>query len=228
MGILIGCSGWIVTGIYLLEEYAETGSFANLMVHLSTELPLHHFIMILLIPLMMVLGILYIKNYNLQEKLRVLSITDEFTGLYNRRGFFALADQQLKFANREKKAMFLLASDLDSLKEINDTLGHMEGDSALLDTAIILKKSFRESDIIARLGGDEFVILATENPETTIGTVTIRLKANLDDHNTKGNKPYKLSLSMGISHYNPDHPVSINELLSEADKLMYEEKEQKP
>jgi diguanylate cyclase (GGDEF)-like protein len=227
LGILIGCSGWLITGSYLAEEYAEAGSSSNLIVHLTTESPFHHFIMILLIPLMMILGYLFIKNYGLREKLSFMSFTDELTGLYNRRGFFALADQQLKLSNREKKGMFLISSDIDNLKKINDTLGHIEGDAALLETAIILKKSFRESDIISRLGGDEFVILATENPETTIETLTVRLKANLNDHNTSANKPYMLSLSIGVAHYDPVHPISIEELLFKADKLMYEEKEQK-
>jgi diguanylate cyclase (GGDEF)-like protein len=167
------------------------------------------------------------ERKRIEDELRALSLTDELTGLYNRRGFFTLADQQLKFANRNKKGMFLLSADLDNLKEINDTLGHEQGDLLLFETASILRKSFRDSDIIARLGGDEFVILATETPETTIESLTIRLKANLDAHNTEGNKPYNLSFSMGMIQYNPDHPSSIEELLSQADKLMYEEKKQK-
>ena len=117
LGILIGCGGWVVTGIYLLEEYIETGSFSNLIVHLSTELPLHHFIMILLIPVMMILGYSFTKNYNLREKLRVMSLTDELTGLYNRRGFFALAEQQLKIAKRQKREALLLSADMDDLKD---------------------------------------------------------------------------------------------------------------
>lgn len=227
LGILVGCSGLIVTGIYLVEEHEETGSFSNLVAHLINQFPLHHLIMILLIPLTIFIGYLFVKNYKLQEKLSLISFTDELTGLYNRRGFFALADRQLKVANREKRGIFLISSDLDDLKDINDTLGHMEGDAALSATANILKSSFRESDIIARLGGDEFAIMATENPGVTVEILTSRLKANLDSCNAKGEKPYKLSLSIGISHYDPAHPVTIEELLSRADKLMYKDKEQK-
>jgi len=227
LGILIGCSGLIVTGIYLVEEHAETGSFSNLVAHLLNQFPLHHLIMILLIPLTIFLGCLFIKNYKLREKLNLISFTDELTGLYNRRGFFALADRQLKVANREEKGMFLISSDLDDLKDINDTLGHMEGDTALSATASILKNSFRESDIIARLGGDEFVIMATENPGITVEILTSRLKSNLVSYNAKGERPYNLSLSIGISYYDPAHPVTIEELLFRADKLMYTDKEQK-
>jgi len=227
LGILIGCSGLIVTGIYLVEERAETGSFSNLVAHLLSQFPLHHLIMILLIPLTIFIGYLFVKNYKLREKLSLISFTDELTGLYNRRGFFALADRQLKVANREKKGMFLISSDLDDLKDINDTLGHMEGDAAISATAGILKNSFRESDIIARLGGDEFVIMATENPEITVEILTSRLKANLDSYNVQGERPFNLSLSIGISHYDPSYPITIEELLSRADKLMYRDKKKK-
>jgi diguanylate cyclase (GGDEF)-like protein len=92
-------------------------------------------------------------------------LTDELTGLYNRRGFFVSAQQQLKLANRYNKGIFIFSADLDDLKIINDNFGHKTGDSALVETANILKKTFRESDIIARIGGDEFVILGMENPQ---------------------------------------------------------------
>ena len=163
----------------------------------------------------------------MEEKLRTLSFTDELTGLYNRRGFFSLAEQQLKIANREKIGRFLLSIDLDYLKKINDAYGHKEGDLVLLETAITLKKSFRDSDIIARIGGDEFVVLVIETPETNIETLTVRLKTNLDSHNAGTNKPYALSLSLGLIRYNPEHLCSVDELLCSADQLMYEEKKQK-
>ena len=95
-----------------------------------------------------------------EEALRTLSIKDDLTGLYNRRGFFALAEQGLKTAQRMGTEMLLIYGDLDNLKEINDTFGHKEGDQALMDISQILKETFRESDIIARIGGDEFVMLA--------------------------------------------------------------------
>jgi diguanylate cyclase (GGDEF)-like protein len=167
------------------------------------------------------------KLKEVEEKLRTLSFTDELTGLYNRRGFFALAEQQIKLANRDKKGRFLFSADLDNLKEINDTYGHKEGDLVLLETAIILKKSFRESDIIARIGGDEFVILTMDTPETNIEMLTGRLKSHLEAHNTSSKKPYKLSLSLGLTFYNPEKPCSVDDILSHADHLMYEEKKRK-
>jgi diguanylate cyclase (GGDEF)-like protein len=155
-----------------------------------------------------------------------MSLIDDLTGIYNRRGFFTLAEQQIKIANRMKRGMFLLFTDLDDLKTINDTLGHREGDLALIDTANILKETFRESDIIARIGGDEFVSLIIE-PSDGAQSIVPRLQEKLDFHNTKMDRPYKLSLSIGLAQYNPEQPCTIDDLLSMADKLMYEQKQKK-
>jgi diguanylate cyclase (GGDEF)-like protein len=209
------------------EEYVETGSFSNLMVHLSAEMPLHHVVMMMVIPLMMILGFLFIRQGNLKEKMRVMSITDELTGLHNRRGFFTLAYQQLKIAKRLNRETLLLSADMDNLKEINDTLGHKEGDRALIDTASILRKTFRESDIIARIGGDEFMVLQIESNDGGSGMVTDRLKKNLEIHNAKNEKNFNLSLSVGTVYYDPEVHHSLDELLVCVDKLMYEQKKHK-
>ncbi|MEJ2323606.1 MAG: GGDEF domain-containing protein, partial [Nitrospirota bacterium] len=91
--------------------------------------------------------------------MRSLSLTDELTGLSNRRGFFNLVDQLLKMAKRMNTVIYMLYADLDSLKSINDVYGHHEGDNILKDVAHILKTTYRESDIVARIGGDEFVVI---------------------------------------------------------------------
>ncbi len=165
------------------------------------------------------------ERYRMEEKLYTLSITDELTGLYNRRGFFALAQQQLKMAKRLNREALLLSADMDNLKETNDTLGHKEGDLALIDTANILRESFRESDIIARIGGDEFVVLQIENIDADSNMLTNRLQNNFEIHNT--NRYTKLSISIGIIRCKPECPYSIEELLIEADELMYKHKSNK-
>jgi diguanylate cyclase (GGDEF)-like protein len=157
-------------------------------------------------------------------ELRNQALVDELTGLYNRRGFMLLTQQQLKWANRTKTGMLLLFADLDNLKWINDTFGHPEGDVALIEIANILKKTFREPDIIARIGGDEFGILAIEGRKDSGEVLVKRLQKRLDINNAKRKCRYKLSLSTGIEHYNPECPRSINELLTVADHLMYEQK----
>ncbi|MBN2120478.1 MAG: sensor domain-containing diguanylate cyclase [Candidatus Omnitrophica bacterium] len=159
-----------------------------------------------------------------QEELRVLSITDTLTGLYNRRGFLTLAQQQIKMAKRNKQDIGLLFADLDNMKHINDSLGHQDGDSALVEAANILKASFRESDVIARIGGDEFAVLVIQPHKDFAQILTARLKENLDKCNAEANRRYALSLSTGIVYCDADHQRSIYELLSEADKLMYDQK----
>jgi diguanylate cyclase (GGDEF)-like protein/PAS domain S-box-containing protein len=164
---------------------------------------------------------------DMEEKLRSLSLTDDLTGIYNRRGFFTLAEQQLKLANREKKKIFVICIDLDYLKIINDELGHQAGDLALVETANILKKSFRDSDIVARVGGDEFVVLALEKAETSFATLMTRLRENLITLNAEKKRSFELSLSIGSAYYDPEKPCTIDELISKADKFMYEDKKLK-
>ncbi len=167
------------------------------------------------------------RSKKLEAKLRTLSIQDDLTKLYNRRGFFALGEQQWKTAKRTKTAMGLIFADLDDMKRINDTLGHEQGDRALKETATILKKTFRETDIIARIGGDEFAILSMQNAEDDTDILTHRLKRNLDEANRNRAEEFRLSLSLGIAYSDPQHTCSLVELLSTADLHMYKQKDHK-
>jgi diguanylate cyclase (GGDEF)-like protein/PAS domain S-box-containing protein len=162
-----------------------------------------------------------------EEKLLSLSNTDELTGLFNRRGFFALASRQLKIANRMKKGMSLLSADLDDLKKINDTFGHQEGDRALVETADILRESFRDVDIVARIGGDEFVILLIEPVYDTLDVYITRLQKKLELHNARCELSYTLSLSLGMASHDHGSSNSIDDLIAAADKVMYEQKRNK-
>jgi diguanylate cyclase (GGDEF)-like protein len=120
--------------------------------------------------------------------------------------------------------MLLLFVDVDGLKRINDNHGHTEGDLVLIDIANILKGTFRESDITARIGGDEFVVLAVKNTDVNGEIPTTRLQKNLDEHNAKGSRGYQLSISVGTTQFDPEQPLSVDELLARADALMYEQK----
>jgi len=166
------------------------------------------------------------RDHEGEEALLALSLIDELTGLYNRRRFFVLTDQYLKLSVRTKKRLLLLFIDMDNLKWINDHHGHNEGDQALIDLANILKKTFRESDIIARIGGDEFVVLS-ESTDENGEIVLTRLYENIKDHNAKGSRCYTLSISVGTTQFDPKYPISIDELLSKADALMYAQKRKK-
>jgi diguanylate cyclase (GGDEF)-like protein len=162
-----------------------------------------------------------------EEALKTLSLKDDLTGLFNRRGFFTLAEQGLKSAQRMGTEMLLIFGDLDNLKGINDTFGHKEGDQALVDISLILRETFRESDIIARNGGDEFVILAMNSFETSAEKLINRFEQALNNHHLQTKRSSKLSMSFGIALFDPQNPCSIDDLLTQADKLMYVNKSQK-
>ncbi len=152
------------------------------------------------------------------------SLTDELTGLHNRRGFTALAGQALALATRQAKSAQLCFIDMDGLKRINDELGHEAGDRALVELATVLKKTFRQSDVVARLGGDEFVVFAPEASEHTRPSITSRLDAQLAAHNAAGGREFKLAASVGLTTYDPSKPETLEALLARADALMYEHK----
>ena len=163
------------------------------------------------------------KQYLVQTELSNLALMDELTGLYNRRGFLALADRQLRLARRSDRSLLLFFIDVDGLKEINDVFGHTEGDAALVWTAEALEATFRDSDVIARIGGDEFAALAIEASGQSEVSIRERLTEYLSSVSRK-DPDYKFSVSLGIARYDPWNPVSIRELIAEADRAMYEQK----
>lgn len=162
------------------------------------------------------------KQYMLQTELSNLALQDELTGLYNRRGFLALAERQLKLARRSGRSMLLFFIDVDGLKEINDVFGHGEGDAALKSTAEALEATFRDSDVIARLGGDEFAVLAIEASGQSETTIRERLTEYLNS--ACQSSDYQFSVSLGAARFDPWDQTSIRDLIVEADGAMYEQK----
>ena len=164
-----------------------------------------------------------VKQALLDRELRYLALTDELTCLFNRRGFFAAATQQLKVAQRNGQRLLLLFCDVDNLKKVNDVYGHHEGDLALIRTADALEQSIRGSDTLSRLGGDEFVALAWETSNQTREIILRRLEKNL--RKSSATEPrYALSLSVGVARFDPKQPITLGELMVRADKAMYEKK----
>jgi diguanylate cyclase (GGDEF)-like protein len=167
-----------------------------------------------------------VKQALLDRELRYLALTDDLTCLYNRRGFFAAATQELKRARRNTESLLLLFCDVDNLKVINDSYGHCEGDLALIRTADGLEETFRGSDILARLGGDEFVVLALGTGQQSEEVIFRRLEKNLKKANSVENR-YALSLSVGVARFDPKNAVTLGELMVQADRAMYEKKQKK-
>ncbi|MBF0517598.1 MAG: diguanylate cyclase [Nitrospirae bacterium] len=167
------------------------------------------------------------RRKQLEEQLRHMVLTDSMTELNNRRGFYILAEHQLKLAKRFNKEIAIVFIDVDGLKRINDTLGHLAGDKAIIDTACILRETFRQSDIIGRIGGDEFVVLITELFGITEDVVTQRLLNATIVFNSQKCSPYTISLSIGFVLYRPESDLTIDALMRAADQLMYEHKARK-
>jgi diguanylate cyclase (GGDEF)-like protein len=168
-----------------------------------------------------------IERHEKQQVLIQQALLDDLTGLYNRRGFLALAEEQFKLNRRANRGLLLFFIDLDELKRINDTYGHQSGSQALIDTAQVLKSTFRDSDVIGRLGGDEFTVLAIEADGDSAEAIYMRLQARLDEHNAQAKRIYHLSFSAGVARFDPDDPLSIEELIDRADKAMYRQKRSK-
>jgi two-component system cell cycle response regulator len=167
-----------------------------------------------------------IERHRVQKNLQNLSLIDDLTGLYNRRGFLALAEQHLRMIQR-KGAALLIYLDLDDLKLINDSCGHLEGNRALIVTANVLRACFRQSDILARLGGDEFCVLLTDAGQDSAQQVRKRLQQRADFINSLSSWNFRLSLSVGIADVPVVHQPSLDQLLRIADTHMYAEKKRK-
>jgi diguanylate cyclase (GGDEF)-like protein/PAS domain S-box-containing protein len=166
------------------------------------------------------------ERKKLEETLRNSSLKDELTGLFNRRGLLKQAAPYFDFARRQKEKLLLLFIDLDGMKKINDEFGHNEGDNALIQTAQILNRSFRSSDIIARLGGDEFIVLVTDLNANKEEAIT-RLNDNLKAYNRSETRAHKLAFSIGVATLEPERMTCFEELLEQADQAMYEQKRMK-
>jgi diguanylate cyclase (GGDEF)-like protein len=165
-----------------------------------------------------------IERHRLLEEVNASSLVDELTGLYNRRGLLAAAAVLYKTVVRQRKGVTLAFIDLDGMKAINDSFGHEAGDQALVDTARVMRETFRNSDVLARLGGDEFAVLAAGGSGDCGPQLEARLREQVRIHNATAGRPFTLSLSVGYAHSEPSQPCSFQELLARADSRMYERK----
>lgn len=157
---------------------------------------------------------------NANDRLNQLLLFDELTGLYNRRGFMLLAEEQLLLARRTKCNLLVFYADLDELKTINDQFGHAAGDEAIITVAYALRATFRSSDVKARLSGDEFIVLAVEADDHHAPALLKRLHERLNVN--------KQTISVGVVSCDAQSEIPIQELMKQADEAMYIEKRKKP
>ena len=158
-----------------------------------------------------------------EDELKALLLVDQLTQLHNRRAFITLSEQTLKLATRQDRDVLMIFIDVDHLKDINDTHGHLVGDRALIDTARVLRESTREADLVARLGGDEFVALMIVDSDQTAELVCERITARVESHNREIDRGYKLSLSLGAKRSKAEGTM-LADLLAQADTALYEQK----
>lgn len=155
--------------------------------------------------------------------LESLSVTDELTGLANRRGFNEALRRTLALSRRHHSYGALAYIDLDGFKAINDTHGHDAGDALLCRVADILSREIRNTDIVARLGGDEFAVLLVEaDPEQSADRITRLQRALNRAFAVYGGRELPIRASIGHVTYDPESDADT--LLRDADRLMYKNK----
>ena len=167
------------------------------------------------------------ERHGMQRALRKESTIDELTGLSNRRGFLMLAEQHAMLAKRTGEHFMVVFIDMDRLKPINDTLGHQAGDAAIVEIADVLRTCFRGSDILGRLGGDEFALILPATAGSNEESIRRRLGQELSVRNAQASRRYSLCVSIGIITADPRRSLSVEEMLAQADALMYEEKQER-
>jgi len=153
-----------------------------------------------------------------------IATIDDLTKISNRRGFIALAQSSISLCARQRAPVSLVYLDLDKFKPINDNYGHAEGDRALVAFAGLMRKTFRDSDVFARLGGDEFAVLLTNTSEGNACKIVERFRGLLEIFNAQMNRGYDIAFSAGVVSMKPEAGTTIDDLLREADVLMYEKK----
>jgi diguanylate cyclase (GGDEF)-like protein len=159
----------------------------------------------------------------IHSELRCLALTDDLTGFYNLHGLLILGMEFLKLARRNGQSILLFFVDVAHFKAVNAEFGHSEGDALLVLCAGLLKKTFRDSDLIASLGGDEFAVLALESNDQSKEAILCRLESLLKQGNEK-DQLCALALSTGVARFDRTHPVSLAQLLARASKDVYEQK----
>ena len=159
-----------------------------------------------------------------EAKMKGLLLFDQLTGLHNRKGFFTLAENHMEIAKREDKNIIMIYADVNGLKSINNKFGRQEGDMMLLGTANNMKATFRKSDIIARIGSDEFIVFLAGAAQESVRKIVDRFKQSITIHNARKHRKYELSIDIVLLTYDFKADYSIDDMLAQANELMYKMK----
>jgi len=170
----------------------------------------------------------YFESAKHRQILRRLSLLDEMTALYNRRGLEFLAEEQFRLSRRNKTGLALYIADLNHLKQINDRFGHQEGDRAIKAAAHLMRKSFRDSDLVSRIGGDEFAVVAINADPKKLRLILEKIQMAFAAYNRDRMHPFALTISVGFAYAAPGEDKGLDALMEEADKALYDNKIFKP
>jgi len=166
-----------------------------------------------------------IKGIQMLMRIQELSMTDELTGLLNRRGLFQFVSSRLRYLQRNSdRTSLIMFFDIDGLKLINDNLGHSEGDLAIATFARILKKTLRGEDIVGRVGGDEFVAFTTVKSAKDGVRLEKRIRSKFVELNAKKKYKFELNSSIGIVKLEELTMECFEATMLKADSVLYEEK----
>jgi diguanylate cyclase (GGDEF)-like protein len=156
------------------------------------------------------------------DQIRLLSLTDEVTGLFNQRKLVEDLDLHISRYPHEKQVFSLLFIDIDYFKNVNDQFGHVVGSQLLVDMAAVLKTQLRGSDLVYRYGGDEFIVLLPKSNIEESKKIAVRISevVKAAEFVINHEQKYRLSLSIGISEF-PSDADSAKSIIEFADKMMY-------
>lgn len=161
------------------------------------------------------------RERQLSARLQELAVTDDLTGLHNRRGFVAIGEQILEVADRERSAVGVMFLDVDNMKAVNDRFGHLAGDRALIVVADALRDALRDADTVARIGGDEFVALAIGLAQCDRVAVERRIREGLAQLGIELAPSVEVEVSIGWATREPGDGITVEDLLAAADEAMY-------
>ncbi len=173
-----------------------------------------------------IIGWMSVRINQLETSLRSQSVTDDLTGVLNRRGFSTVSNHLVHASRRLDSPLTVFYFDLDGLKEINDTLGHSAGSDLIKRFSALLNETFRRSDIIARVGGDEFVVLATVDRKGALALVD-RMAVATRRANADRSLPFQVSYSTGFAVLETADANGLDHAMTLADGFMYQQKRAK-
>jgi diguanylate cyclase (GGDEF)-like protein len=159
------------------------------------------------------------------EEIYRLTIMDGLTGIHNQRFFLEFMDRELSRSLRHKRPLALVLCDVDQFKVLNDSLGHLAGDWTLKELAVRIRKAIRKEELFARYGGEEFAMVLPEtSPEGAVKMAERVRGLVADTPFYYENRPFKVTISLGVSTTDGGSPISVQELIHQADEKLYQAK----